>query len=215
MQGYGLAISACKMGMIWWSQGSLRRHKCNVRRSRFLAKSRICRRKTPFFSKGWRERSWGIVGVVGVPSGKSTCVLLERGLFFLCAFFCFFCFFGVLELVMADSETLFFSRQSPPEQGARLVETICGCKWSMTVFRLLSNDICRPGAMVRSVEGLTTKVLNQCLRKNVEFGTIERTAYPEIPPRVEYHLTPLGHRLIDILGQIEMLQEEFVLFEHE
>ena len=34
IQGYGLAISAWKEGMIWWNQGSLRRHKCNIRRIR-------------------------------------------------------------------------------------------------------------------------------------------------------------------------------------
>ncbi|MBK04738.1 MAG: hypothetical protein CL932_08185 [Deltaproteobacteria bacterium] len=36
IQGYGLAISASKKGMIWWNQGSLRRHKCNVRRNSIL-----------------------------------------------------------------------------------------------------------------------------------------------------------------------------------
>ena len=36
IQGYGLAISVCKKGMKWWNQGSLRRHKCNVRRNRNL-----------------------------------------------------------------------------------------------------------------------------------------------------------------------------------
>ncbi len=35
LQGYGPAISAYKEGIVWWSQGSLRRHKCNVRRIRF------------------------------------------------------------------------------------------------------------------------------------------------------------------------------------
>ena len=36
MQGYGLAISARKEGMKWWNQGSLRRHKCNIRRISIL-----------------------------------------------------------------------------------------------------------------------------------------------------------------------------------
>ncbi|MBU48041.1 MAG: hypothetical protein CL920_05015 [Deltaproteobacteria bacterium] len=39
IQGYGLAISAWKKGIVEWSQGSLRRHKCNVRRNNILAKS--------------------------------------------------------------------------------------------------------------------------------------------------------------------------------
>lgn len=62
--------------------------------------------------------------------------------------------------------------------------------------------------MVRNVEGLSTKVLNSCLRKNVDFGIIERIAYPEIPPRVEYLVTPFGEKFIRILDDLEDLQEE-------
>jgi DNA-binding HxlR family transcriptional regulator len=89
-----------------------------------------------------------------------------------------------------------------------MVEQIYGCKWSLTVYNLLQNGIKRPGEMVRSVDGLTTKVLNQCLRRNVKFGIIKRVAYPEIPPRVEYQVTPFGKKFIRILDQIEKLQEE-------
>jgi len=77
-----------------------------------------------------------------------------------------------------------------------MVEAIYGCKWSLTVYQLLANGINRPGEMVRSVEGLTTKVLNECLRKNMEFGIIERIAYNEVPPRVEYVVTPFGTKFI-------------------
>lgn len=89
-----------------------------------------------------------------------------------------------------------------------MVETIYGCKWSLTVYALLANDINRPGEMVRNVEGLTTKVLNECLRKNVEFGIIERVAFNEVPPRVEYVVTPFGRKFIRILDELESLQEE-------
>jgi len=89
-----------------------------------------------------------------------------------------------------------------------MVETIYGCKWSLTVYRLLANGINRPGEMVRSVEGLTTKVLNACLRRNIEFGIINRIAYPELPPRVEYEVTPFGKRFIRILDELENLQDE-------
>ena len=101
-----------------------------------------------------------------------------------------------------------FYRKSAPERSARTVEQIYGCKWSLTVYNLLQNGIKRPGEMVRSVDGLTTKVLNQCLRRNVKFGIIKRVAYPEIPPRVEYQVTPFGKKFIRILDQIEKLQEE-------
>jgi DNA-binding HxlR family transcriptional regulator len=56
------------------------------------------------------------------------------------------------------------------------------CKWSLAVYQLLANVINRPGEIVRSVEGLTTKVLNECLRKNVAFGILERIAFHEVPP---------------------------------
>ena len=62
--------------------------------------------------------------------------------------------------------------------------------------------------MVRSIEGLTTKVLNECLRKNVEFGIIERIAYNEVPPRVEYQVTEFGRKFLRILDELEQLQQE-------
>lgn len=89
-----------------------------------------------------------------------------------------------------------------------MVETIYGCKWSLTVYQLLAIGINRPGEMVRNVEGLTTKVLNECLRKNVEFGIIDRVAYDESPPRVEYRVTAFGEKFIRILDELETLQRE-------
>ena len=101
-----------------------------------------------------------------------------------------------------------FSRKSAPERSARMVETIYGCKWSLTVYQLLANGINRPGEMVRSVEGLTTKVLNECLRKNIEFGILHKQEFAEIPPRVEYQVTEFGQKFLRILDQLEMLQQE-------
>lgn len=89
-----------------------------------------------------------------------------------------------------------------------MVETIYGCKWSLTVYQLLANGINRPGEMVRSVEGLTTKVLNECLRRNMEFGILERQSYDESPPRVEYVVTTFGRKFIRILDGLEALQRE-------
>ncbi|WP_153914371.1 winged helix-turn-helix transcriptional regulator [Shewanella sp. TC10] len=101
-----------------------------------------------------------------------------------------------------------FSKKSAPERTARMVETIYGCKWSLTVYQLLANDINRPGAMVNHVEGLTTKVLNECLKRNVEFGILERLTFNEIPPRVEYKVTEFGQKFLRILDELEKLQQE-------
>jgi len=99
-------------------------------------------------------------------------------------------------------------RKSLPATSARMVETIYGCKWSLTVYQLLAHDINRPGEMVRNVEGLTTKVLNQCLKRNVEFGILEKQIYNELPPRVEYQVTPFGKKFLAILEQLEQLQQD-------
>lgn len=89
-----------------------------------------------------------------------------------------------------------------------MVETIYGCKWSLTVYQLLADGINRPGEMVRNTEGLSTKVLNECLRKNTQFGILERVAYNELPPRVEYKVTDFGQKFIRVLDQLEQLQDE-------
>lgn len=89
-----------------------------------------------------------------------------------------------------------------------MVEKIFSCKWSLTVYQLLAHGINRPGDMVRSVEGLATKVLNECLRKNVEFGILNRIAHNETPPRVEYAVTPFGRKFTRILDELERLQTE-------
>jgi DNA-binding HxlR family transcriptional regulator len=110
--------------------------------------------------------------------------------------------------MLMKSQEKIFLRKSVPERSARMVETIYGCKWSLTVYQLLANDINRPGEMVRSVEGLTTKVLNECLRKNVKFNILERVTYNEVPPRVEYKITSFGRKFTRILDELEKLQNE-------
>ena len=102
-------------------------------------------------------------------------------------------------------QTKKISRRIVPPAAAEVMYKICGCKWSLTVFQLLSEGINRPGEMVRSVDGLTTKVLNDCLRRNLEFGLIEKTIYPEVPPRVEYAITDYGQRFMQVLDRLQAL----------
>ncbi|WP_144213555.1 winged helix-turn-helix transcriptional regulator [Shewanella donghaensis] len=101
-----------------------------------------------------------------------------------------------------------FTKKSAPERSARMVEAIYGCKWSLTIYQLLAHGINRPGAMVSNVEGLTTKVLNECLKRNIEFGILERITFNEIPPKVEYHVTEFGKKFLRILDELEKLQFE-------
>ncbi len=90
----------------------------------------------------------------------------------------------------------------------RMVENIIRCKWSLSVIDLVRRGVNRPGAMERSIDGLTTKVLNERLRKLVRFGIFEKTIYAETPPRVEYNLTEFGRNFTHLLDVIENLEKE-------
>ena len=91
---------------------------------------------------------------------------------------------------------------------AAMAESIFACKWSARIITLIHDGTSRPGEITRSLDGLTTKVMNDCLRKMISFELVERQAYPEIPPRVEYRLTPLGERVIQLIDAVEELQLE-------
>lgn len=91
-----------------------------------------------------------------------------------------------------------------------MVEDVVGCKWSLTVLGLVREGVRRPGAMEHAVPGLSAKVLNERLRKLTRYGILEKRSYPEIPPRVEYSLTPFGERFAGILDQIRRLDDERV-----
>lgn len=55
----------------------------------------------------------------------------------------------------------------------------------------------------RDLEGISQKVLTDSLRALEEDGIITRTVYPEVPPRVEYALSPLGESMRPILDAME------------
>jgi DNA-binding HxlR family transcriptional regulator len=97
---------------------------------------------------------------------------------------------------------------SVPPKVSRMVEDIVGCKWSLAVLGAVRDGVNRPGAMEHAIDGLSKKVLNERLSKLVRFGILEKHAYPEVPPRVEYLLTPFGRKFCGVLDGIDALQRE-------
>ena len=88
-----------------------------------------------------------------------------------------------------------------------MVENIVGCKWSLRVLALVREGVNRPGAMEHAVDGLTAKVLNERLKKLARYGILDKTIYPESPPRVEYRLTAFGQQFSALLDQIDQLEK--------
>ena len=90
-----------------------------------------------------------------------------------------------------------------------IIEKCVGCKWTLHILTQVRSGVIRPGQLERTAEGLTAKVLSERLVKLVRFGILDKQSFPEVPPRVEYHLTDFGRRLLDIFDQVEQLQREW------
>ena len=88
------------------------------------------------------------------------------------------------------------------------LEDIVGCKWSVSVLRAIADGVTRPGALERHVQGISTKVLSERLRKLATYGLLAKHVYAEVPPRTEYSLTANGRKLVAIIDQLKLLDGE-------
>ncbi|MEO3741991.1 helix-turn-helix domain-containing protein [Plantactinospora sp. B5E13] len=79
---------------------------------------------------------------------------------------------------------------------------VVGGKWKVLILWALGEQACRFGELRRLVPGVTEKVLASHLRELEADGIVHREVYDEVPPRVEYSLTPLGVSLNGALGPL-------------
>ncbi|OUN71276.1 transcriptional regulator [Drancourtella sp. An57] len=80
---------------------------------------------------------------------------------------------------------------------------LIGSKWKLLILRNLRMRPWRFNELRRDLEGVSQKVLTDSLRTMEDDGIITRTVYPEVPPRVEYALSPLGKSMEPILDAME------------
>jgi DNA-binding HxlR family transcriptional regulator len=75
-----------------------------------------------------------------------------------------------------------------------------GAAWKILIIVLLDRaKIQRHPELGRVLRGITSKMLTQQLRETEQDGLIDRTVYPEVPPRVEYRLTAFGETLRPVI----------------
>ncbi|MFE9029729.1 winged helix-turn-helix transcriptional regulator [Streptomyces iakyrus] len=77
-----------------------------------------------------------------------------------------------------------------------------GDKWSLLLIAVVEAGPLRYTDLQRQVPGISQRMLTLTLRQLTEDGLITRTAYAEVPPRVEYSLTPLGRGLHEIVTSL-------------
>ncbi|MGV9315054.1 winged helix-turn-helix transcriptional regulator [Streptomyces sp. NPDC003691] len=89
--------------------------------------------------------------------------------------------------------------------GLDVAVDVVGGKWKpLILWELEARGAVRFGALKRALDGVSEKVLIQQLRELESDGVVHREVYREVPPRVEYSLTPLGeslNRALEPLGE--------------
>jgi DNA-binding HxlR family transcriptional regulator len=88
-------------------------------------------------------------------------------------------------------------------------EIICG-KWTILVVRDLADGRTRFCELERSLAGISPRTLSLRLRALEEQGIVERHTYAEVPPRVEYSLTPKGWALLPLIEDMRRYGREWL-----
>jgi DNA-binding HxlR family transcriptional regulator len=109
---------------------------------------------------------------------------------------------------MSSSDGTDTVRRAPVERALEIcpVEVaiaVVGGAWKMTTVKHLSQRVHRFGELRRAVGPVTPRVLTRQLRELEQDGIVERHVYAEVPPRVEYSLTPLGKTLSNLVEQLD------------
>ena len=89
-----------------------------------------------------------------------------------------------------------------PDCPSRTVLDTLFSRWTGLVLMALLERTYRFRELSRRVGGVSEKMLAQTLTQLEKDGFVKRVAYPEIPPRVEYSLTPMGREAAGLMQQL-------------
>ena len=92
----------------------------------------------------------------------------------------------------------------------RTDEIVCG-KWTLLLIRDLAEGSARFCELERSLEGISPRTLSLRLRGLEDEGIVARHTYPEVPPRVEYALTPKGKALVPLVEDMRRYGTRWLL----
>ena len=93
--------------------------------------------------------------------------------------------------------------------GVETTIAVVGGKWKPMILYALLSGPQRFGELTRLIPGITQRILTLHLRELEEDGVIEREVYTQVPPKVEYSLTPFGRTIEPILLLMEQWGEQY------
>lgn len=87
---------------------------------------------------------------------------------------------------------------------------VLGGSWKLSIVKeLLERGTLRTAQLHRSIPLVSERTLTRQLRELEQDGIIDRTVYPQVPPRVEYSLTPIGNNLRTIVDAMNSWGSSF------
>lgn len=94
----------------------------------------------------------------------------------------------------------------PPELECSIEKAldVLGGKWTFLIIRNLFDGVRRFGELRKSLPGISPKTLSVRLKELEERNVVKRTAYPTVPPTVEYTLTEKGNSLRPIIKAMKL-----------
>jgi DNA-binding HxlR family transcriptional regulator len=87
---------------------------------------------------------------------------------------------------------------------------IIGNKWTPLIVRDLADGRRRFSELERSLVGISPKTLSERLKRLEEAAVVERRCFAEVPPRVEYALTPKGYALLPVIAQMRAFGDRWL-----
>lgn len=102
------------------------------------------------------------------------------------------------EQILEGAEDFCANLTDAEDERAREILSLIADKWPLWVMQVLgaSAEPVRFSRVMERVDGISQKVLTHTLRRLEREGFVIRTLYPQVPPRVEYELTPNGRDLL-------------------
>lgn len=100
---------------------------------------------------------------------------------------------------------------SPAECPVLITLSLIANKWSIRILHSLLNvedNMLRFGELKKTLGNITQRELTKHLREFEKSGIVARKVYPEVPPRVEYTLTKLGHSLLSPIEALSAWAEK-------